>query len=71
MFQEVEMNPTLTPIVELRNDLIHSGLSLKSHNEQTAIYNACQDMIREYILRLLGYTGDYFQFSTPNTVSSI
>jgi hypothetical protein len=71
MFQEVGMSPNLTPIKDLRNDLIHSGLSTKPQIDQTAIYDACQDIIREYLLRLLDYTGDYCRFSTPNNVSII
>jgi hypothetical protein len=71
MLQEVGISPFLTPIIELRNDLIHSGLSVKPFSEQTAIYEACQDIIREYILKLLGYTGEYCRFSTPNITSII
>jgi hypothetical protein len=71
MFNEVGMNPSLTSIIALRNDLIHSGLSAKPYHEQTAIYDACQDIIREYVLRLLGYIGEYSPFSLPNSVLRI
>ena len=71
MFNEVRMNPDLLSIISLRNDLIHSGLSARPHPEQTAIYDACQDIIREFVLRLLGYTGDYSPFSLPNSVLRI
>jgi hypothetical protein len=71
MFQEVGMSPNMTLIIELRNDLIHSGLSTKPQSKQTAIYDACQDIIREYVLRVLDYTGEYCPFSAPNRVSVI
>jgi len=66
MFQAVGMKPDLELIVSLRNELIHEGVSPLSTEEHFEAHRACQDLIREYLLRLLGYRGPYFPFSSPN-----
>ncbi len=64
MFKVVGMSSTnLSAIVNLRNEIIHSGMSQTSHNHQEGIYDSCQDLIREYFLRLLGYTGNFRLYS--------
>ncbi len=64
MFKVVGMSfPNLSAIVTLRNEIIHSGISQTSHDHQEEIYDSCQDHIREYFLRLLGYTGDFRLYS--------
>lgn len=64
MFSRVGM-PThkLSAIKELRDEIIHSGISQTSRAHQDEIYDDCQDLIREYILRLLGYTGIFRLYS--------
>jgi len=64
MFKQINMpSPDLSAIVDLRNDIIHSGISQTSREHQQEIYGTCQDLIREYFLRLLGYTGSFRLYS--------
>lgn len=63
MFAAVGMKPSLQKAIKLRNEIIHSGISILNYKEQWAIYESCQDILREYILRLLGYRGEYHSFS--------
>ena len=64
MFKQVNMpSPDLSAIVDLRNDIIHSGISQTSGDHQQDIYDNCQDLVREYLLRLLGYTGNFLLYS--------
>jgi hypothetical protein len=64
MFKKVGMSsPNLSTIVDLRNEIIHSGISQTSYDHQEKIYDGCQDLVREYFLRLLGYTGDFRLYS--------
>jgi hypothetical protein len=62
MFNEVGMHPNLNDVKDLRNELIHSGLSTKPHNQLWVMYEGIHDLLREYILRLLGYTGYYLPY---------
>ncbi len=62
MLREVQMHPNLDDIKDLRNDLIHSGLSTKPHDQLWAMYERIHDLLREYILRLLGYSGYYLPY---------
>jgi len=71
MFKQVGMTPALQSIIDLRNEIIHSGISSLSRSAQTTIYDNCQDIVREYLLRLLGYTGQYYPYSTPNAPATI
>lgn len=66
MFDEVGMRPALKEIIDLRNIIIHTGISVLPFNEQTEILDRSQDLIREYLLRLLGFTGRYQSYSQPN-----
>lgn len=62
MFREVGMSlqdGALDDIVKLRNEIIHSGLSAWSDAEQRATFDLCENLCREYLLRLLGFKGDY------------
>lgn len=63
MLRAVHMRSELQQMVNLRNEIVHSGLSHKSHSEQIAIYQEVLDLLREYILRLLNYRGDYQTYS--------
>ena len=63
MLKEVGMTYGLTAAKKLRNDLIHSGLSAEPYNVQNEIYADVHDLIREYLLRLLGYRGLYSPYA--------
>ncbi|GAH40448.1 unnamed protein product, partial [marine sediment metagenome] len=66
MFNAVRMTPNLDAIISLRNELIHSGISKLSLPKYIDIYTECHDILREYLLKLLQYTGPYFPYSSPN-----
>jgi hypothetical protein len=51
--------PDLRPIVDLRNEIVHSGASQTTFEHQDQIYDDCQDIAREYLLRSWGYSGDF------------
>lgn len=50
-------------IKDLRNEIIHSGLSQMSYNEQYKIYENCHDLVHLYLLKLLNYRGNYLVYS--------
>lgn len=60
MFRAVGMNPALATVVDLRNEILHSGLSARPFLELARIEGDTLMLIREYLLRLLGYSGDFF-----------
>jgi hypothetical protein len=60
MFKDVGMTqPDLQRVVDLRNEIVHAGVSRMARDEQEDIYEECQDLAREYFLRLFGYRGDF------------
>lgn len=59
MLDEVGMPRHLDAAYDLRNELIHSGLASLPFHEQRALYEDVHDLIREYLIRLLGYKGRY------------
>ena len=63
MLKRVVMAHDLTAAYSLRNDLIHSGLSSESFSRQRELYEDVHDLIREYLLRLLGYRGHYSPYA--------
>ena len=63
MLRQVGMCRGVKRLVKLRNDLIHSGLTRKPHNRQWALYADSHGLIREYLLRLLGYKGWYSPYA--------
>lgn len=63
MLEEVGMAHDLASAINLRNDLIHSGLSMEPYNVQSELYADVHDLIREYLLRLLGYRGRYSPYA--------
>lgn len=63
MLAEVGMTYDLTSAINLRNDLIHSGLSMEPYNSKNEIYADVHDLLREYLLRLLGYRGLYSPYA--------
>jgi hypothetical protein len=59
MLTRVGMKPRLHRIIGLRNDIIHFGLSRRPYDSLSKHYETCQDIVREYLLRFLGYDGEY------------
>ena len=57
----------LNPIVQLRNEIIHNGISQQTHAANRHVYNACQDLLREYLLRLLAYKGAFWFYAHPDS----
>jgi len=53
----------LRRITNLRNEIIHFGLSRKPYTSLRKNYDFCHDIVREYLLRLLGYKGEYLIYS--------
>jgi hypothetical protein len=66
MFKEVGVTPDLKPMIALRNEIVHSGLSRTPYAEQQRLYDIGHDLIREYVLRLLEFRGSYFLFSSSD-----
>ncbi|MDA7930125.1 hypothetical protein N9B63_04740 [Akkermansiaceae bacterium] len=71
MLKEVKMKKRLKRIIKLRNQIIHSGLSRRPSKSNWKTYENSQDIVREYILRLLNYTGTWFPYSSPNSPKTI
>ena len=63
MLNEVKMKPRLRRVIQLRNEIIHFGLSRKPYESLIKQYDSCQDIVREYLLRFLGYDGLYLVYS--------
>ena len=68
MFDEVGMQPRLKRILNLRNEIIHFGLSRKPYTSLRNDYEYCHDIVREYLLRYLGYRGEYLIYSSAARV---
>ena len=59
MLNEVDINFDVKEIIELRNDIIHSGYTEKTFDHNFKIFIYCQHIIRNYLIKLLGYKGYY------------
>lgn len=70
MFEQVGMPETDT-WVNLRNEIIHSGLCTLGPEDIYKQYSLCRDAITEYLLRLLGYQGKFFLYSGRGDTSKI
>lgn len=68
MLKEYNIEKGLKRIITLRNDLIHSGISRRPYASKMKIFETCHDVIRLYLLKLLGYSGKYCCYSKPNTL---
>lgn len=64
MLCSVSMTADLKQVVNLRNEIIHSGLSRELHAHQWAMYEHIQDLVREYVFRLLAYRGEFFTYAS-------
>lgn len=68
MFEQVGM-PEADTWVNLRNEIIHSGLCTLGPEDIHKQYSLCRDAITEYLLRLLGYQGKFFLYSDRGITS--
>jgi hypothetical protein len=66
MFLELRMRRGFKRVVKLRNQIIHSGLTNKSHNQNWSMYEKIHDLLREYILRLLNFKGRYRTYASAS-----
>lgn len=64
MLCSVGMKRNVSSIIKLRNDIFHSAISEQPHEEQRKTYEDCQDLAREYLLRLLEYHGQSFTYKS-------
>jgi hypothetical protein len=71
MFGAEGMTPSLQPLVDLRNEVLHTGVATLTLQQQKAQYDAANDLIREYLLRLLGFKGDFLVSPTEGSVKAI
>jgi hypothetical protein len=71
MFKAVGMTPALDGIVSLRNSIVHSGVSDLTHHANRQEYEHIQDLVREYLLRLLGFKGSYALYSEVNGAHAV
>ena len=71
MFSAVGMAPGLQPLVDLRNEVLHTGVATLTHGQQKLQYDAATDLIREYLLRLLGFKGNFDVSPTGGSVKTI
>jgi hypothetical protein len=60
MFGSLGMTPDLGDIVDLRNEILHSGLSARPFSELVAMKGNVIAIVREYLLRLLQYNGRFY-----------
>ncbi len=63
MFADVGQSPITKPIIKLRNEIIHSGVSEIPSEEKKSLHSDIIDIAREYLLRLIGYSGEYLLYS--------
>lgn len=63
MFGAVGMNPNMDRIISLRNDLIHSGLMSLNDAGKFQLLEEINDIVREYILRLLNFHGTFYCYT--------
>lgn len=69
MFTAVGMNPNMTQIISLRNELIHSGLVAMGGDNMFRLLEQIQDIIREYLFRLLQFNGRFACYTLGKTMS--
>jgi len=63
MMKKVKMRKSLKRIVQLRNHIIHNGVSPRPFKSQMKGCFDAKEIIREYLLRLLGFKGQYSRFN--------
>lgn len=70
MLKEVKMRRGLKRLVKLRNDIVHSGLSGNTHSQNFRMYELLHDLLREYLLRLLSYQGEYLTYASAGSATN-
>ena len=71
MFAGVGMSPSISAFVDLRNEILHSGLSARPFNELVMLEGEILALIREYLLRLIEYTGTFLTGQSRGVRASI
>lgn len=66
MLQEYRIKKGLRRVITLRNDLIHSGISRRPYKSKRDIFETCHNILRIYLLKILGYSGKYYSYKEPN-----
>ena len=69
MLTSVGMNLDMSKVVHLRNELIHSGIANLNLDDKLRMYKDCQDILREYLLRVLNYKGEYQRYSGDGVIT--
>jgi len=64
MFSAVGMPPTPKDFIDLRNEIIHSGLLAISGSGKMSLMERLVGTHREYLLRLVGFSGSFYDFSS-------
>ncbi len=64
MLREVGMVSDISKAVALRNAIVHSGLSKENPTKTFETYAAVHGLIREYLLRILGYQGSFQDYES-------
>jgi hypothetical protein len=67
MLAQEGMRVGLQRVIALRNQIVHFGLSTRPVQREAKYYEISQQVIREYLLRLLRYHGPYFRYDTQQT----
>ena len=62
MLRAQGMRRGLKQLVGLRNQVVHEGLPNRRFEAKRRMYRKCHDLIREYLLRLLEYSGPWMSF---------
>lgn len=71
MMKDVGMRRGLKRLINLRNEIIHAGIAMRRHQSLSRMYDRCHNILREYLLRLLGYRGTYCDFENPMKVREL
>jgi hypothetical protein len=71
MLRSVRMRKSLKRIVGLRNHIVHNGVSPRPLQSQIQGCFEAKEIIREYVLRLIGYHGPYRRYTdlTEQTIA--
>ena len=64
MLIDVNIKVSLKRIIRLRNEIIHFGLSRKPSSSLNKNYDFCHDVVREYLLKTMGYNGNFWIYSS-------
>lgn len=64
MLKAVGMSGVPAATINLRNEIVHFGLSVHPASELVKELLATRALIQEYILRLTGFHGEYFDYAT-------